>query len=224
MSRSASSRHLQLLPGSGTHFSHELWALILYNDLRPSMMFHPGNFELFHQGLRGVTCPQGLNDFWSPVPQQTTFNALAEVPSLTSKSTRSTSMHWLQRTQRGNIPGRGGSGRDCASHVGQRNSLITNRITSHIAPACCNARASSVGCGCHRLRCCRKSSRFSRSDRGRAQFRRPRLPLGPDVSARKYLPDQEAIFLLKMLSQHSILVTRQVNCSFSLQCLAQFLL
>ena len=28
------------------------------------------------------------------------------------------------------------------------------------------------------------------------QFRRPRLPLDPDVSARKFLPDQEVISLL----------------------------
>ena len=29
-----------------------------------------------------------------------------------------------------------------------------------------------------------------------SRFRRPRLPLGPDVSARKFLPDQEVISLL----------------------------
>ena len=28
------------------------------------------------------------------------------------------------------------------------------------------------------------------------QFRRPRLPLDPDVSARKFLPDQEVVSLL----------------------------
>ena len=139
----------------------------MYNDLQPSILFHPSNFELFHHGLRGVTCPQGLNNL-EPGAQQTTFNALAGVPSLTSKSTRSTPMHWLKRRQRGNIPGRGGSGRGRASHVGQRNSLRTNRIASRLAPACRNARASSVGCGCPRLRCCRKSSRFSRSDGARA--------------------------------------------------------
>ena len=34
-------------------------------------------------------------------------------------------MHWLKRKQRGHIPGRRGSGRGRASHVGQRNSLRT---------------------------------------------------------------------------------------------------
>ena len=59
----------------------------MYNDLRPSIMFHPSNFELFHHGLRGVICPQGLNNL-EPVPQQNAFNALAEVPSLTSESNK----------------------------------------------------------------------------------------------------------------------------------------
>ena len=76
-------------------------------------------------------------------------------------------MQWLKRKQCGQVPGRRGSGRGRASHVGQPNSLRTNRIASRLAPACRNARASSVGCGCPRLRCCRKTSRFSRSDRGR---------------------------------------------------------
>ena len=47
-----------------------------------------------------------------------------------------------------------------------------------------------------------------------SRFRRPRLPLEPDVSVRKFLPDQEEVSLLcdfcslrKMLSQHLILVT-----------------
>ena len=64
-----------------------------------------------------------------------------------------------------------------------------------------------------------------------SRFRRPRSPLVPDVSARKFLPDQVVILLpvtsgslRKMLSQHAVLVTRQVNCSFGLECLAQFLL
>ena len=62
------------------------------------------------------------------------------------------------------------------------------------------------------------------------QFRRLRLPVDPDVSARKFLSDQEVISLLgdfwqfEENARHSILVTRQVNCSFSLKCLAQFLL
>ena len=42
-------------------------------------------------------------------PKQTTFKALAEVPSRTSKSTKSTPIHWLNRRQRGNMPGRGGN-------------------------------------------------------------------------------------------------------------------
>ena len=64
-----------------------------------------------------------------------------------------------------------------------------------------------------------------------SRFRRPRLPLEPDVSVRKCLPSQEVRSLLgdfcslrKMLSQHLILVTRPVNCSFGLECLAQILL
>ena len=129
------------------------------------------------------------------MPQQTTFNALAEVPSLTSKSTRSTPVHGLKRKQRGHFPGRGGSGRGRASHVGLRNSLRTNRMASRLAPACRDARANSVGCGCPRLRCCRKSSRFSRSDKGRAvsvssssSSSCPRY-----VSARKFLPVQVVI-------------------------------
>ena len=63
-----------------------------------------------------------------------------------------------------------------------------------------------------------------------SQFRRPRLPFEPDVSARnffqirrKYLLSVTSGSLRKMLSQHSILVTRQVNCCFGLECLAQFL-
>ena len=131
-------------------------------------------------------------------------------------------MHWLKRRQRGNIPGRCGSGRGRASHVGQRNSLRTNRMASRLAHACRNARARSVGCGCPRLRCCRNSSRFSCSDKCRAvSVRRPRLPLEPDVSVHKFLPDQEEVSLL---SQHSIPVTRQVKCSVGLECLAQILL
>ena len=31
-------------------------------------MFHPSNFELFHHGLRGVTCPQGLNNLEPGTP------------------------------------------------------------------------------------------------------------------------------------------------------------
>ena len=151
------------------------------------------------------------------MPQQTTFNALAEVPSLT---TRSTPMHWLKRRQRGNIPGRRGSGRGRASHVEQRNSLRTNRTPSRLAPACRKARASSVRCGCPRLRCCRKSSRFSRSDKGRA------VSVSSSSSSclnqmsrlvnffqirRKYFVSVTSGSLRKMLSQHSILVTRQVR-------------
>ena len=66
-------------------------------------MLHPSNFELFHHGLRVVICRHGLNNLESGAPQ-TTFNALAEVPSLTSKSTRSTPIYCLKRRQRGNIP------------------------------------------------------------------------------------------------------------------------
>ena len=44
-------------------------------------------------------------------------------------------MHCLKRRQRGNIPGRGGNGGGHASHVGQRNSLRTNRMASRLAPA-----------------------------------------------------------------------------------------
>ena len=63
-----------------------------------------------------------------------------------------------------------------------------------------------------------------------SRFRRPRLPLETDVSVRNFLPDQEEVSLLcnfgslrKMLSQQLILVTRQVNCSFGLEGLAQIL-
>ena len=137
-------------------------------------------------------------------------------------------MHWLKRRQRGNIPGRGGSGRGRASHVGQRNSLRTNRVASRLAPACRNARASSVCCGCPRYDVVGRAPAFPVLTKVvLSRFRRPRLPLEPDVSVRKFLPDQEEVTsgsLRKMLSQHLILVTRQVNCSFGLECLAQTLL
>ena len=63
------------------------------------------------------------------------------------------------------------------------------------------------------------------------RFRRPRLPLEPDVLVRKFFQIRRKYFfsvtsgsLRKMLSQHLILVTRQVNYSFGLECLAQILL
>ena len=105
---------------------------------------------------------------WSPGPQQTTFKALADVPSRTSNSTKSTPLHWLNRKQRGNMTGRGGRGNGRASHVGQRSSFNTNRLASRLAGTCRKARANSAGCGCSTVRCCRRTSRFSRCDSARA--------------------------------------------------------
>ena len=101
-------------------------------------------------------------------------------------------MHWLKRKQRGNIPGRGGNGKGRASHVGQRNSLRTNRKASRAvmhepAPLAADVpRCGVVG------RC----PAFSATEAVLSRFRHPRLPLDPDVAVRKFLPDQEVISLL----------------------------
>ena len=65
-----------------------------------------------------------------------------------------------------------------------------------------------------------------------SRFRRPRLPLEPDVSARKFLPDQEEVSLLGDFWQpeENALATPcpghtpQVNCCFGFECLGQILL
>ena len=64
-----------------------------------------------------------------------------------------------------------------------------------------------------------------------SRFRRPRLPLVPDVSARKFLPAQVVIsppvdFWQPEENALAALcpVTRQIKCRFGLERLAQFLL
>ena len=94
-------------------------------------------------------------------------------------------MHWLKRRPHGNIPGRCGSGRGRASHVGQRNSLRTNRIASRLAPLAADVPGYGV---------VGRAPVFpSLTAPVLSRFRRPRLPLVPDVSARRCLPVQVVI-------------------------------
>ena len=134
--------------------------------------------------------------------------------------TKSTPIHCFNRKQRGNMPGRGGSGNGRASHVGQRNSFRTNRIASRLAPACRRARANSVGCGCPRLRCCRKSVL--------SQFRRPPPHQVPVVRLEyhfkfwwQHLLPVTSGHLREVHSQHSVLVARIIDRRFGLEHLEQ---
>ena len=154
---------------------------------------------------------------FDPLLQQTTFKALAEVPS-----TESTPIHWF-KSQRGNMPGRGGNGR--ASHAGQRNSFRTNPIASRLAPACRKARANSVVCGCPNLRCCRKNSRFSRSDSARAvTVSSSSVSSGPSRLGSKISTSSGAGHQREVLSQHSVLVTCVLARCFGLEHLTQLFL
>ena len=105
-------------------------------------------------------------------------------------------MHWLERKQRGNIPGRCGSGRGRVSHVGQRNSLRTNRIASPalllraVTHKPAPLPADVPGCGVVG----RDPAFPALTEPVLSRFRRPRLLLVPGVSARKFLPVQVVIY------------------------------
>ena len=123
------------------------------------------------------------------------------------------------------MPGRCGSVNGRASHVGQRNSSNTNRIASRLAPACRSAvptlrAVDAPGCGVVR----RAPASPVPTALVLSPFRRPQVRRHPVLSARKSPPVQVAVPSPggcwppeKVLSQHSVLVTRIIDGCFGLE-------
>ena len=88
----------------------------------------------------------------------------------------------------------GGSGRGRASHVGQRNSLRTNRKLLALLLRAVTHEPAPLAVGVPGYGVVGRAPAFpALTEPVLSRFRRPRLPLVPDVSARKFLPAQVVI-------------------------------
>ena len=148
------------------------------------------------------------------MPQQTTFKAFSRCAISYFPNQFAIAFGQIA-SNAGNMPGRGGSGSGKVTLSGQT-------VLLHVSPlACRNVRANSAGCGCTTLRCCRNSSRFSRSASARAvSVSSSSSSSGSSSSGGSISSRVTSSHLKKMLSQHPVLVTCQVDRRFGLQRLA----